>query len=216
MRLSEKTLELNFCSQLPWKFGTPLIWFGLTQREEARLGFDACTAIGGRLLVFQFKASSWIMASRARRFYLPHQQLVQLRGVARRYPRSVFYVFPLVGTVSELTSNPDVVAQSWLLDVGLMPVLSLPTTKAGAPRKNEMHYADVFPGNAVIHSEPVQVELASAAAFAKRRFPGADGINWMFQTFDAFWNFGQIFRRMAVGCVIGPASRHGRVTQACT
>jgi hypothetical protein len=211
MRLSEKTLELNFCSQLPWKFGAPLIWFGLTQREEARLGFDACTAIGGRLVIFQFKASSWIMASGARRFHLPHLQLLQLQGVARRFPRSVFYVFPLVGTDLELISNPDVVVQSWLLDVGLMPAISLPTTSAGLPRRSGIHYADVLPGNAVIHSEPVQAELVSAAVFAERRFPDARGINWMFETFDSFWNFAQIFRRRAVGCIIGPTSRDGRI-----
>lgn len=59
MRLSEKTLELNICAQATKYVGaqTNLLWFGLTQKQEACAGFDACTRLGGRLLVFQFKAS---------------------------------------------------------------------------------------------------------------------------------------------------------------
>ena len=41
MRLSEKTFELNFCSQFAQLWGHYNIkWFGLTQRQEAKAGFD--------------------------------------------------------------------------------------------------------------------------------------------------------------------------------
>jgi len=201
MRLNEKTIELNFCSQMLLKFGHSLIWFGLTQRQEAKLGFDACTELGGRMLFFQFKASVRLLSSGDRRFNLPHAQLVRLRALASRFPRCVFYVFPLLGTVAELARNPDVVAQSWLLDVGLMPPVAPPTTRTGTLRKNSLHNADVRPGTAILHSEPTQVELVSAATFAESRFSGSDGINRAFESFEAFWEFAQIFKRNAVGCV---------------
>lgn len=40
MRLSEKTLEINFCSQGSVALALPVFWFGLTQRQEAAWGFD--------------------------------------------------------------------------------------------------------------------------------------------------------------------------------
>ena len=42
-RLSEKTLELNFASQLNHRCGGTLLWFGLTQKQEAECGFDIAT-----------------------------------------------------------------------------------------------------------------------------------------------------------------------------
>ena len=36
MRLPEKTLELNFCAQFSEAFAGEVIWFGLSQRQEAR------------------------------------------------------------------------------------------------------------------------------------------------------------------------------------
>lgn len=44
MRLSEKTIEFNFCAQATQMFmaqGRVPIWFGLTQKQEAQSGFDA-------------------------------------------------------------------------------------------------------------------------------------------------------------------------------
>jgi hypothetical protein len=77
-RLSEKTLELTICSQISFYAGHPMTWFGLTQREEARAGFDACTTLNGRLFVFQFKASNITTNRGARRFTAPHNQMEKL------------------------------------------------------------------------------------------------------------------------------------------
>lgn len=91
MRLSEKTLELNICAQMHSVVSphTRLLWFGLTQRQEARWGFDACTRLGGRLL--QFKASNRMLRNGARRFQLSHRQLTALQRLAGSYVRTVFY-----------------------------------------------------------------------------------------------------------------------------
>src|SRR5437868_9780797 len=88
MRLSEKTIELNYCAQATEIFsslGRSVIWFGLTQKQEAQAGFDAATRIGGRLLLLQFKASSHNvmipgpLGGLARRFRAKHDQMVRLR-----------------------------------------------------------------------------------------------------------------------------------------
>src|ERR1700677_211688 len=75
-KLSEKSLELTFCSQfsaevafrhfVPWP--NRIVWFGLTQLQESQLGFDAVTSLGGFAIVFQFKASHTLTHRRGRRF----------------------------------------------------------------------------------------------------------------------------------------------------
>ena len=69
MRLSEKTLELTLCSQIATHLSRRMIWFGLTQDQEARAGFDACTRLNGRILILQFKASNKFVRG-ARQFRL--------------------------------------------------------------------------------------------------------------------------------------------------
>ncbi len=118
MRLSEKTLELSITSQLTQRLNVPeAIWFGLTQRQERDLGFDVASRIAGRLLILQFKASSVIVHPQRynqprRRFTVPHGQLVNLQALANAFPNSVYYVFPDIGTATELAVNRDLIAQS--------------------------------------------------------------------------------------------------------
>lgn len=157
MRLSEKTLELNICSQLAKISPYQIIWFGLTQRQEAKLGFDTCAELGGRLLIFQFKASCNDVRGK-RRFCASHKQLIELKkncGVSN----TVFYVFPLIGTTSELLTKTDILKNTWLLDVSELPDLHVPTTSSGSQRKSSIHYIDVEPPTAVIRSKPVEVSL---------------------------------------------------------
>lgn len=47
-KISEKTIELTTCAQFGSVFGTSMVWFGLTQRQERQHGFDAGTDLGGR------------------------------------------------------------------------------------------------------------------------------------------------------------------------
>jgi hypothetical protein len=116
-RLSEKTIELTICSQISFYSGHLMTWFGLTQREEARAGFDACTALNGRLFIFQFKASNQIVRSGARRFIAPHIQMQKLQGICQGIRGVVYYVFPLIGNTDELVASPNVLDQTYVLDV---------------------------------------------------------------------------------------------------
>jgi hypothetical protein len=164
MRLSEKSIEINLCSQLPQVWNRRVLWFGLTQTQEARAGFDACTRLNGRILLLQFKASSVTLASGARRFALPHRQLDALVRQVSSFRRHVFYVFPLIGTTLELTRNPFLPTNTWFLDVASIPPMPAPTTRHGTLRQNGHHYCDVSPGRATIHSDPVNVELLDSEA----------------------------------------------------
>jgi hypothetical protein len=162
MRLSEKTLELSFCAQFAERWNLRnVIWFGLTQAQERRLGFDACSRINGRLLVFQFKASNVIVHHRRfvgprRRFTIPHDQLLRLRDLATGLPRAVYYAFPDLGTTYELSRNQDLIQQTWLLDVaGLPPAAQIPMPRNRARR----HYAFTDPPACELRSELLQVKL---------------------------------------------------------
>jgi len=203
MRLSEKTIELNFCSQFT-RIAKPLIlWFGLTQRQEAQAGFDACTRVNGRLIIFQFKASNKILLSGRRRFYLQHDQLINLQARINSFQRSVFYVFPLVGSTFEFSKNSNILGLSWFLDVASLPlVIGVPETRRGVPRKSCLHYADVAPGVVTIHSEPVELQLLPASTYVTQEFPGADGINAAFGSFTDFWEFCHYLLPNSAGAVI--------------
>src|SRR5262245_54687912 len=115
MRVPEKTIELNLCSQLNAVFGGRLLWFGLTQDQEAKAGFDACARTGSTMLILQFKASALIVGG-ARRFRAPHVQMQTLRNHVRG-DRRIYYALPTVGTTLDMQNNPDLLAQTWLLDV---------------------------------------------------------------------------------------------------
>src|SRR5262249_8554671 len=138
MRLSEKTIELNFCAQMSRRYPGRLLWFGLTQRQEARAGFDACARLGGWLALFQVQASSHD-GHAGGRFHAPHDQLQALRRRVRP-GRRIFYVFPLIGDTYEIVKNGDFLSRSWLLDVAILPnSYPEPTTAAGSKRRSGIH-----------------------------------------------------------------------------
>lgn len=63
-------------------------WFGLTQAQERKKGIDAVLGLGGRLLLFQFKAQT------DSRIKIERDQLTKLASVESSYPGSTYYVFP--------------------------------------------------------------------------------------------------------------------------
>lgn len=187
MKISEKTLEINFARQWVGPLGANCIWFGLTQDQESKWGFDIATKVGLGLYIFQFKASRRVLASGARQFRASHEQLRKLRTQkfgAAGVPipnRSVFYAFPTIGTTADLVPYP-VPSNTWLCDVVQLwgvgpPVAKVPVGFMGPPplRADHSHYVNVAPGSppllpggvgaAIFHSVPypVRVQLGSAA-----------------------------------------------------
>lgn len=205
MKLSEKTLELNLCAQASRHVGSKnrLLWFGLTQKQEARAGFDACTKLGGRLLIFQFKASNRILKSKDRVFLVPHDQLIALRTRAGSHRRSIFYAFPLVGSTSEFKANPDLLPQTWLVNITSLSAVGAPTKADGSPRRNNCHNVYVKPGKAIFHSDPVEVNAIDFETFVRQGFPGADGMNLDFhERFESFWELAREFSQGARALVL--------------
>jgi hypothetical protein len=185
-RLSEKSLELTFCSQFsaevafrhfaPWP--NRIVWFGLTQLQESQLGFDAVTSLGGFAIVFQFKASHTVTRKRGRRFKVEHSQMQLLQAAFGHRSRSCFYVFPDIGNINELVeAQSDVVGRSWLVDVASLPdPLPAPLKTRGAlPRRDNCHFAylgNVASGTVQFHSEPFWVNAYKAKEIARRiEFP---------------------------------------------
>lgn len=172
MRLSEKTLELSICSQLAALLKRRVIWFGLTQRQEARAGFDACAKLGLRLVIFQFKASRELRDNGStRRFKAPHLQMEALRQRVRQR-REVFFVLPHLGTTAELGLNSDLLSQTWVLDVADFPPLAPPTNADGSNRRSGEHYLDLAPPIVTVRSEPVPVKATTLLELADQL--GAD------------------------------------------
>lgn len=207
MRLSEKTIELNICAQINQYLNRRIVWFGLTQRQEAKMGFDTAFELGGRILIFQFKASNNVLRSTgARRFYLEHYQLLNLINLTSRLRRSVFYVFPMIGSTKELNDNHgDFLDKTWLLDVSTLPDdITVPTKKAypHEPRKNPLHYADVLPPSVTIRSEPIKSNVELLSDLTKINFEGSEGLNEMLldysknydKLFDLFKPLGRNFK----------------------
>lgn len=199
MRLSEKTLELNICSQASQYVSgvRRLMWFGLTQKQEARAGFDACVNLGGRLLIFQFKASNRTNGPGERIFHAPHHQVLALRARTRARRRSVFFAFPLVGNTHELRRTPDLVPQTWLVDVASLSALSVPRKSNGQARRNGSHNVYVRPGIAIFRSDPVKVDAIRLDTLLQQDFQGADGIPVSSEGgFESFW---QLVRPLSAG-----------------
>lgn len=163
MRLSEKSIELNFCHQMSSQVAQPAWWFGTTQRQERDAGWDVASKIAGGWIRFQLKASKEVLKLGHRRFRGHHHQLVELQVRATR-PLGVFYVLPTIGTTSELTKvHFSLLNNLRFLDVHAIPPVSPPTTPSGSLRKSELHYFDLnSAGTAVtIHSDPVTVPVMS-------------------------------------------------------
>ncbi len=205
MRLSEKTIELTFCSQASLAMRRNIIWFGLTQRQEARAGYDVFTIIGGRLILLQFKASNRIMRRTGeRRFHAPHHQMNALQR-RTHWQNSVFYVLPSIGTVRELVRNPNLLVQSWLLDVAALPPIFPPQTRWGTPRQNGIHYIDMKmrPPSVSIRSDPINVPLINAQTFFQEYIYASQNVIRSIEGgFEEFWNICKEFKRNAIGAII--------------
>lgn len=184
MRLPEKTIELNFCAELTaaWAMhGFHVLWFGPTQKQEAKLGFDAATKLqNGTLYLFQFKASSHVLGSGARRFHAPHRQMQILQAMSGKATRSVFYVFPTIGTTQELQQSPSVLNNSLLMDVAQFPSPIPATTRAHGDHLVDVDAATLM---AHIHSDPFNMPLLPASALPQAEAAGPGMPTWAISEF---------------------------------
>ena len=112
MRFAEKSFEIRFCAALSaaiMPFNRNPQWFGLTQAQERKAGIDAMLKMGGKLILFQFKAKD-----RYGKFHLDKNQWITLKNVSSNHKNSVFYVFPEAGTTLEAAKVSCIFKHSWL------------------------------------------------------------------------------------------------------
>jgi hypothetical protein len=169
-RIAEKSIELTTCAQLGALLGKQMVWFGLTQAQERKHGYDAATNLGGRAFILQFKASTTVMKTALyrdqRRFQCQHHQMVELVQRFGAVPNSCFYFLPNIGTFSELESvKGDLINNSYLVDVARIPT-PVPTTN----RKSGYHHVflNKTKPSVTITSTPVQVEQVHNASMLQR------------------------------------------------
>jgi hypothetical protein len=168
VRISEKTVEINYCAQFDLGERRPAFWFGLTQEQEKRAGYDVFSTSPGRLLVLQFKASSHVLRSGERRFRAPHHQLVALRDRLRG-SRDIYYVLPEFGQSADLVGmNWDIIRHCWLLGLADIPPIEAPVRRDGALRKRGIHYFDLdaTTGLVTIRSDPVVTRATKATEYS--------------------------------------------------
>lgn len=160
MRVSEKTIELNFCAEVT-AFMRPAVkfrWFGLTQAQEAEKGFDASAQMNGRVLIFQFKASNHVLKNGHRKFKAQHHQMVSLRELAKTNINSVFYILPKFGTHDELALIDDLLDEFVAVNLN-----GFPQSIAAPNRKSNCHnmylFEDAIKNPRVnVRSQPFTVE----------------------------------------------------------
>jgi hypothetical protein len=91
VRYAEKSFEVRFCAALTaaiMPMNRNPKWFGLTQAEERKAGIDTVLGIGGRLVIFQFKAKQ------KGKIKIEGEQYENLEKIEAKYPNSTYYVFP--------------------------------------------------------------------------------------------------------------------------
>ncbi|BDW90233.1 hypothetical protein [Thalassospira tepidiphila] len=114
MRFSEKSFEVRFCATFSaalMPFNRNPQWFGMTQAQERMTGIDTMLSIGGKLLIFQFKAKQ------DDKFKLEKFQWRNLARIGKKYPKSTYYVFPEAGDLAAAASARCLLNTSWCCDV---------------------------------------------------------------------------------------------------
>jgi len=110
LRYAEKSFEIRFCAALSaaiMPFNRNPQWFGLTQAQERKKGIDAVLGLGGRLILFQFKAQS------GSRIKIERDQLTKLAAVEKRYTDSTFYVFPEAEDIHAAARTDCMFKEAW-------------------------------------------------------------------------------------------------------
>ena len=108
--ISEKTLELNLCEELLSAFREKYpkaFWYGPTLPQEKKVGYDAALQNAqGHCLFLQFKRPLKYPGKSPKEFpywfKIQRDQNNVLHKLTDLFPRTVLYVFPLIGDHDEL------------------------------------------------------------------------------------------------------------------
>lgn len=216
-RVSEKTLEVNICSELlnlirriPGCNGA--FWIGMKQKQEALNGIDELihNVPAGLHLALQFKAPRpWPPDGKPFYFTINERQHSHLHRLATVRPSAVHYVFPHYNTFGSIRrDSPALLARTYLLSVARLGTLAASSSKRGT------HKVESHPPAAFVYSDPVETELEPATSAVARLL--SDGPNaalldhemlrvWLLELFEAEqnnpWAIGQRLRGFSTVCV---------------
>jgi hypothetical protein len=174
-------------------FGPQPLWFGLTQAQEARAGFDAATKLnGGKILLLQFKAGRGL-ARGGVRYHAQHHQLAALQQQVRGRHRLVYYVLPEATRTSDLYRPRWLVESTWFLDVGDISKLSAPARKSNAHNIT----LERGTGAVTITSDPVHAQASTWAHLVQHTQDLAPGGHY--DGFQTFWKYAKLLGRGGMG-----------------
>ena len=123
--MSEKSLELNVCAELIQCIRARTgcegaVWFGMTQQQERRTGFDE-TAVNapGHSLMLQFKSPKATSTyDHHYKFSINRRQHEALERIVIGNPKAAYYVFPLYSKWTKvLDHSPNLIKDTWLVPV---------------------------------------------------------------------------------------------------
>jgi hypothetical protein len=207
-RISEKTVELSCSAQIARGMPTLMVWFGLTQKQERVLGFDAATNLGGKAFLLQYKASDWVMKTGKyrghRRFPCQNHQMDALTKQFGGTPNTCFYFFPNLGVLADLIAvGGDFLTNSFLMDVAGIH-LPLP-----APNKKGYHYAHLDAGTPQVEitSSPFRPDYLERGdklleLYRNNQLPDAKDVAMMYAAgSDTFGNDDRVWKRCALAII---------------
>ncbi len=181
MQISEKTLEINFVRN--FRYSSHLVWQGATLRQEARSGWDARTTglLNGKSFILQFKRPYSVrQIPNGQRFTFKinnnrnEDQNRILTDLAQELgAMNVFYAFPCVENISQLT-NPQlehpreaILKRTALADLNQINLINL----GGGKHKVEIELCNNrLPSLARVYSEPKQINLMTVYAYKEWGF----------------------------------------------
>ena len=173
--VSEKSLELNVCSELlqhirSWPGCKGALWFGLTQAQERNEGIDERirNAGPGVSVMLQFKAP-WAtsLVDSLYKFSVNEQQHEALEDLSGKNPNAVYYVFPLFSTWSKADQHaPDLARDTWLVPVSSISLATLRSQSTPATGLHQVHLERLNSGvTATFHSPEVLGEAINAREY---------------------------------------------------
>ncbi len=215
--VSEKTLEVNICSELLGRIRDlpgcrRAFWISMKQRQEALNGIDELihNVRTGVHLALQFKAPrSWPPNGKPFYFTINERQHGHLHRLATTRPKAVHYVFPHYNTFASMRRvSPALLSQTYFLSVANLGRLPPSSNKRGT------HTVESRPPAAFVYSDPVEAELVPAAEVVQGLL--GDGPNdalldheqlkdWLLGLFEEEdynpWVIGQRLRGFGTVCV---------------
>lgn len=185
MKISEKTLELNVGAELLNLYRIDCGWSktylqGLTQRQESQKGVDFFAQLSPdvHIAAFQFKAPRGTDDLIPYKFRIQEKQHSNLRRLAKRYKKSVYYVLPFYASHCKLQKDlPHLLHR----DTRFLPVEHMETSDVFGDLKSrtvrcDRSYAYINPEYRLFNVRQLE------GLFTEAGIPVREFVNWYYES----------------------------------